>query len=102
MIRRPPRSTLFPYTTLFRSVIGIMQVLVGPTLWGGRLLSIAIGLMTLALLVAVMRRLEGRGERERTRLKPRPPVISKSVFCLEKKNKTDKTDTGLHEIDCNN
>ena len=41
-------------------VIGITQVLVGPTLWGGRLLSIAIGLTTLALLVAVMRRLEGR------------------------------------------
>src|SRR3989442_10935121 len=42
-------------------VIGITQVLVGPTLWGGRLLSIAIGLTTLALLVAVMRPLEGRG-----------------------------------------
>src|SRR3712207_9562778 len=27
MIRRPPRSTLFPYTTLFRSVIGGMQVI---------------------------------------------------------------------------
>src|SRR2546422_7787221 len=42
-------------------VIGITQVLVGPTLWGGRLLSIAIGLMALALLVAVLRPLEGRG-----------------------------------------
>src|SRR5256885_11926661 len=28
MIRRPPRSTLFPYTTLFRSVIGILAALV--------------------------------------------------------------------------
>src|SRR3989441_11170920 len=29
MIRRPPRSTLFPYTTLFRSVIGVVSALVG-------------------------------------------------------------------------
>src|SRR5256885_11045177 len=34
MIRRPPRSTLFPYTTLFRSVIRIeVEALVDPTLW---------------------------------------------------------------------
>src|SRR5258708_24705644 len=30
MIRRPPRSTLFPYTTLFRSLLAVMQVLPGP------------------------------------------------------------------------
>src|SRR5256885_7948300 len=30
MIRRPPRSTLFPYTTLFRSVVRLDQVVVGP------------------------------------------------------------------------
>src|SRR5258705_9159545 len=34
MIRRPPRSTLFPYTTLFRSVVG--AALVGSTLYGVR------------------------------------------------------------------
>src|SRR2546425_7134690 len=31
MIRRPPRSTLFPYTTLFRSLAGTIQLLVGTT-----------------------------------------------------------------------
>src|SRR2546430_16869903 len=42
MIRRPPRSTLFPYTTLFRSEIrrlgfltGARLITVGPRLWGG-------------------------------------------------------------------
>ena len=40
-------------------VVGLSQLPVGPTLWGGRLLGIAIGLTTLALLVAVVRRLEG-------------------------------------------
>src|SRR3712207_8402042 len=36
MIRRPPRSTLFPYTTLFRSLVGILAVAGSPRL-GGRL-----------------------------------------------------------------
>src|SRR2546421_13004416 len=40
-------------------VIGLSQLPIGPTLWGGRLLGIAIGLTTLALLVAVVRRLDG-------------------------------------------
>ena len=41
-------------------VIGATQALVGPTLWGARLLSIAIGLTTLALLVWIVRRIEGQ------------------------------------------
>src|SRR5690242_20947993 len=32
MIRRPPRSTLFPYTTLFRSVIGLVRIIGKPPL----------------------------------------------------------------------
>src|SRR2546422_8518871 len=35
MIRRPPRSTLFPYTTLFRSVLLVVAFLVGGSLVGG-------------------------------------------------------------------
>src|SRR3712207_8660303 len=34
MIRRPPRSTLFPYTTLFRSAGGLATIVTGPLLWG--------------------------------------------------------------------
>src|SRR5256885_12900529 len=36
MIRRPPRSTLFPYTTLFRSRVAPAQFLRGGLLWSGR------------------------------------------------------------------
>src|SRR3989442_10124659 len=74
MIRRPPRSTLFPYTTLFRSA--------GSAL--GR--------------CAAARRPGGRGadggrsrrDRESTRLNSSHVRISYAVFCLEKKKKTDK------------
>src|SRR5438067_13156667 len=40
-------------------VIGLSQLPIGPTLWGGRLLGIGIGLTTLALVVAVVRRRGG-------------------------------------------
>src|SRR5687767_15271263 len=47
MIRRPPRSTLFPYTTLFRSVLGVTGDFFGRT----RLMNICILVMALAALV---------------------------------------------------
>src|SRR3712207_2832063 len=53
MIRRPPRSTLFPYTTLFRSLVQAPFVwLFGPELWYGRLISLASVAAT-ALFVAL-------------------------------------------------
>src|SRR2546421_4402440 len=48
MIRRPPRSTLFPYTTLFRSVVLVAEFRVGEQL-RGRLLEIFGGASVLAL-----------------------------------------------------
>src|SRR5256885_13280701 len=83
MIRRPPRSTLFPYTTLFRSLLGI--ALEVP----------AQGLDRLgeALAVSVVRPLAGRRElehvrdRKSTRLNSSHLVISYAVFCLKKKKK---------------
>src|SRR6266850_3526043 len=77
MIRRPPRSTLFPYTTLFRS---------RPrrTARPGRLRH--------RLLVAVVpapvaaRHAQGR-DRKSTRLNSSHLVISYAVFCLKKKKK---------------
>src|SRR5438876_7825926 len=82
MIRRPPRSTLFPYTTLFRSII---------------------------LRRLRLRRVGGQGDernaqrhyakgndkiafhqdRKSTRLNSSHPSISYAVFCLKKKNKTN-------------
>src|SRR5256885_7028101 len=74
MIRRPPRSTLFPYTTLFRSA-GLADEL-GPL--GG------VGFLQLAQLP---RRAsdQGHADRKSTRLNSSHLVISYAVFCLKKK-----------------
>src|SRR2546427_2406656 len=78
MIRRPPRSTLFPYTTLFRSVVFVMR---GPH----------HGLITL-LQCALRRLFEPRRDRKSTRLNSSHSQISYAVFCLKKK----KADKELH------
>src|SRR5476649_2159257 len=64
MIRRPPRSTLFPYTTLFRSGGGVVERELPP---GGRRLSPL------------------RPDRKSTRLNSSHTVSSYAVFCLKKK-----------------
>src|SRR5258708_8932581 len=94
MIRRPPRSTLFPYTTLFRSLarrrtgghggddrLGSTQAkahqpadgrdpaLVSAALWG-----------------------DDRRDRKSTRLNSSHQIISYAVFCLKKKNKHNPND----------
>src|SRR2546426_2829162 len=79
MIRRPPRSTLFPYTTLFRSqrgVAGFHVVLVGKA--QDHLL--AFGVADDALQDA---------DRKSTRLNSSHLVISYAVFCLKKKKKRE-------------
>src|SRR5256885_13042111 len=85
MIRRPPRSTLFPYTTLFRSgAVGHPQVIA---------VGVGSGVGPAAGLVAVLAAsLEADGpvvglvDRKSTRLKSSHLVISYAVFCLKKKN----------------
>src|SRR5262245_65206810 len=81
MIRRPPRSTLFPYTTLFRSLSGrpknaedlrSQYEVMGPPPAGRR--------------VRRVRRLPG--DRKSTRLNSSHLGISYAVFCLKKKKKT--------------
>src|SRR5256885_12945489 len=71
MIRRPPRSTLFPYTTLFRSVTR-----------KHRRLGIAFGTDDDAYQKLKKRVL---GDRKSTRLNSSHLVISYAVFCLKKK-----------------
>src|SRR2546430_11152152 len=73
MIRRPPRSTLFPYTTLFRSGIGGV---VAPVL-------VAMGLPLVA--AGVEGDLELWLDRKSTRLNSSHSQISYAVFCLKKK-----------------
>src|SRR5690348_17760275 len=91
MIRRPPRSTLFPYTTLFRSLIDQLhpQLLVGRRLAGVAEHPGARQVGDVQRLVA--RR--GRGvheDRKSTRLNSSHPSISYAVFCLKKKKNIKK------------
>src|SRR5688572_32510099 len=77
MIRRPPRSTLFPYTTLFRSFAADLQAgVANATEVAGEVL--AIGLVNLQT---------GDGDRKSTRLNSSHSQISYAVFCLKKKTK---------------
>src|SRR3989449_6628897 len=81
MIRRPPRSTLFPYTTLFRSVLS-MEVILGSLTFTGSLM--AAGKLQEIL---PQRPITYRGDRKSTRLNSSHGYISYAVFCLKKKKK---------------
>src|SRR5258708_21776740 len=82
MIRRPPRSTLFPYTTLFRSDVV-----------AGRLFAVDV-LARLARpdgrerVPVIGRRHRHRIDRKSTRLNSSHQIISYAVFCLKKKKRT--------------
>src|SRR5256885_12295722 len=83
MIRRPPRSTLFPYTTLFRSNgIGFA----GPEIRQQR--GLPAGRRRVALPAEQPHPAE-RGDRKSTRLNSSHLVISYAVFCLKKKKHVD-------------
>src|SRR2546421_4743034 len=85
MIRRPPRSTLFPYTTLFRS--GIIAALVAAR---GVALAVLYYLCTAVVPVLKGAPRFHRGharDRKSTRLNSSHDQISYAVFCLKKKNK---------------
>src|SRR5687768_18004112 len=95
MIRRPPRSTLFPYTTLFRSRQGVLFEL------GNVRRSLRAGIGNRLGLPGgnddvVQRHVDGlaahRGRRDRksTRLNSSHGYISYAVFCLKKKKKKKK------------
>src|SRR5256712_5633878 len=96
MIRRPPRSTLFPYTTLFRSQTGRAEYQASN-----------LGMQTIEALqrtlgrLVVKARLEQKGvnpgvvdwaqiriDRKSTRLNSSHDQISYAVFCLKKKKRT--------------
>src|SRR5256885_10695078 len=83
MIRRPPRSTLFPYTTLFRSASGPGPADVEPL----HRLPGAVGGGQAAHRPAAAGR-SRRQDRKSTRLNSSHLVISYAVFCLKKKKKT--------------
>src|SRR3989442_10896500 len=76
MIRRPPRSTLFPYTTLFRSPL-VAHALLGESLEPGVAQDESGG--------------DAVGDRKSTRLNSSHVRISYAVFCLKKKKTTSKS-----------
>src|SRR3989442_8184466 len=85
MIRRPPRSTLFPYTTLFRSLLDFARAAKMAksrftVLWG------AAARLERAL-TQFMLDLHTREDRKSTRLNSSHVRISHAVFCLKKKKR---------------
>src|SRR5688572_32079465 len=100
MLRRPPRSTLFPYTTLFRSEVakfpwpasgraiaidrvdGLTKLIIDPET--ERILGVGIAGAGAGELIA-------EGDRKSTRLNSSHSQISYAVFCLKKKKKKTNT-----------
>src|SRR3712207_7967172 len=95
MIRRPPRSTLFPYTTLFRSVLPVAFLVEAQRVRGDGIgdvgaLRVDVDRVRLADVAreADLHRVVDVGDRKSTRLNSSHANISYAVFCLKKKNNT--------------
>src|SRR3712207_7186940 len=93
MIRRPPRSTLFPYTTLFRSPVGETEFVNGVAAMSAsgrygpaRVCAGIVGHADLRLGERVQEVLEAQ-DRKSTRLNSSHANISYAVFCLKKKKR---------------
>src|SRR5438876_8482873 len=97
MIRRPPRSTLFPYTTLFRSE-HLDHLGDGAGLVGAALLVLVEGAGALGVAVVGDEGVAVPQDRKSTRLNSSHPSISYAVFCLKKKKKTTKRNGTLSII----
>src|SRR5258708_18522256 len=83
MIRRPPRSTLFPYTTLFRSRCRRRCKLLRQLMTDARQHALAEE----PLVFDIVREHEHHADRKSTRLNSSHQIISYAVFCLKKKKK---------------
>src|SRR3712207_7607528 len=95
MIRRPPRSTLFPYTTLFRSAItngtylplAMVSGMFSATLELPRVVDAVVGAFPLKALADGLRSAydpAAGGDRKSTRLNSSHANISYAVFCLQR------------------
>src|SRR5690348_18145057 len=98
LIRQPPRSTLFPYTTLFRSTGKSLEGSIehhrgqeglGRGMQDGEILGIEVlaASQPSGLLVAAIIAIFIRQDRKSTRLNSSHPSISYAVFCLKKKTR---------------
>src|SRR2546422_7843974 len=97
MIRRPPRSTLFPYTTLFRSVVapvgGLVVLADVPAVQRGQVFDVLVSIVDRGAPQTIgSSQLEVRWnatlDRKSTRLNSSHGYISYAVFCLKKKKHT--------------
>src|SRR2546429_6090260 len=87
MIRRPPRSTLFPYTTLFRSTVSVGHVRYRALVAGGLRERPASTFAVLSLQSKIDAASDAvEQDRKSTRLNSSHGYISYVVFCLKKKN----------------
>src|SRR5438876_2667779 len=97
MIRRPPRSTLFPYTTLFRSRADAPAIACDRGRRGDERELIGLAVADLQVVRGATFRAGGHvdrddkiaSDRKSTRLNSSHPSISYAVFCLKKKKITD-------------
>src|SRR5690348_18003549 len=98
MLRHPPRSTLFPYTTLFRSALANADEAVVTEIYAARERPVE-GVTAKLVVDAASERRPGMpltggvdhqlGDRKSTRLNSSHPSISYAVFCLKKKKRTE-------------
>src|SRR5258708_23360152 len=95
MIRRPPRSTLFPYTTLFRSLFrgGARDVADLPRHFTHARQRPVDGRRRLAHELAAL-------DRKSTRLNSSHQIISYAVFCLKKKTSAEESDDTMDACSC--
>src|SRR2546430_12514245 len=90
MIRRPPRSTLFPYTTLFRSTLLFEVSPADPiTLAGVCLVLLGVGVGAAYVPARRAMRIDPAQDRKSTRLNSSHSQISYAVFCLKKQKKNN-------------
>src|SRR2546422_3891282 len=102
MIRRPPRSTLFPYTTLFRSLCTFGSGMKassflerGSTRLSG-IMPDGNGALERGSRMDAAPKLPERTDRKSTRLNSSHGYISYAVFCLKKKKKNNNYNDKLH------
>src|SRR3989442_7028892 len=86
MIRRPPRSTLFPYTTLFRSVNA------GPAVFNEIVLRAALRLRAHVQVV----RAQSRSEEHTSELQSRPHLVCRLLLEKKKKNRHEEQDEEVY------
>src|SRR2546427_6076402 len=98
MIRRPPRSTLFPYTTLFRSAFSAGEAPAAPAQPKAAKADLAKGEASYTAVCAACHAADGNStDRKSTRLNSSHSQISYAVFCLKKKKRQYLRSVGAYE-----